>query len=85
MTTNEAGIIKGEVPKPWYAAYPVQRSAAATVTREALLSWMEKGKVAGKDFVLVDLRRTDFEVRYFAYNTLNVPARSNTILNDAAC
>ena len=32
------------------------------MTRETLLSWMQEGKVAGKDFVLVDLRRTDFEV-----------------------
>jgi hypothetical protein len=50
-----------------------------------LLSWIEKGKLAGKYFVLIDLRRTDFEVRCFAYNTLNVPARLNAILNDAAC
>ncbi|KAF4636487.1 hypothetical protein G7Y89_g1599 [Cudoniella acicularis] len=61
MTTNDVGVVKGEAPKPWYAAYPVQRSTASTITRGTLLSWMKKGKVAGKDFVLVDLRRTDFE------------------------
>jgi hypothetical protein len=61
MTTKEPAV-KEEPAKPWYDDYPIQRNVASAVTREALLSWMEKGKVSGKDFILVDLRRTDFEV-----------------------
>ena len=62
MTTNQCAIASEEQPKPWYAAYPAQRNIASWVTKQTLLSWMEKGKIAGKDFVLVDLLRTDFEV-----------------------
>lgn len=62
MTTNQNFASSDEQPKPWYATYPAQRNAASWVTKQTLLSWMEKGKTAGKDFVLVDLRRTDFEV-----------------------
>jgi hypothetical protein len=51
-------------PKPWYTAYPTPQITASSVTRETLLSWMKDGKRAGKDFVLVDLRRTDYEVSF---------------------
>jgi arsenical-resistance protein 2 len=62
MTANQSISTNEEQPKPWHAAYPAPRNAASWVTRQTLLSWMKKGKVAGGDFVLVDLRRTDFEV-----------------------
>jgi hypothetical protein len=62
MTAKQPVAANEEQPKPWHAAYPASRNAASWVTRQTLLSWMKKGKVAGKDFVLVDLRRTDFEV-----------------------
>lgn len=60
---------KVETEKPWHAAYPAPKNTAASVTREVVLSWIQNGKTAGQDFVLVDLRRTDFEVRgkYFEY------------------
>lgn len=45
------------------------------MTRETLLSWMQEGKVAGKDFVLVDLRRTDFEGGTIR-GSINLPAQS---------
>lgn len=47
---------------PWHAAYPAPRGAAPSISREELLQWIREGKQAGKDFVLVDLRRTDYEV-----------------------
>jgi hypothetical protein len=47
---------------PWYAAYPVAKSNPPAVLRAELLQWFKDGKQTGKDFVLVDLRRTDFEV-----------------------
>ena len=64
-TTNDPGIVTDEAAaaKPWYAAYPEPRTVTSSITRQTLLSWMKKGeKLAGKDYVLVDLRRTDYEV-----------------------
>ena len=49
-------------PPPWYAAYPAPKSQPAGMTREAVLGMM-KDSVAGKDYVLVDLRRADHDVR----------------------
>lgn len=48
--------------QPWHAAYPAPRNTADTLPRHELLQWFRDGKQPGKDFVLVDLRRTDFEV-----------------------
>jgi hypothetical protein len=64
MTANagDRTNLKIEADKPWYAAYPVPQTSASSITRESLLSWIKDGKRAGKDFVLVDLRRTDYEV-----------------------
>jgi hypothetical protein len=47
----------------WYAALPAPKTTARSIIRTHLLSWLKKDKVAGKDFILVDLRRTDFEAR----------------------
>lgn len=51
--------------QPWYAAYPTPRHAPpGSLTREELLRMMKAGdSVAGRDFVLIDLRRNDHEVR----------------------
>ncbi|KUJ18911.1 uncharacterized protein LY89DRAFT_582268, partial [Mollisia scopiformis] len=56
-------------------AFPAPKMAAFMVTRSALLSWMRKGKVAGKDCVLVDVRRTDFEGGTI-HGSINLPAQS---------
>jgi arsenical-resistance protein 2 len=54
---------------PWHAAYPTPRTVAASVSRQELLQWFRDGKGVGRDFVLVYLLRTDFEVRSHAlYN-----------------
>lgn len=50
--------------EPWYAALPLPKTTARSIPRSHLLSWLKKDKEAGKDFVLVDLRRTDHEVNY---------------------
>lgn len=47
---------------PWYAAYPPPRTTAASLSRGKLLQWLQNKKQPGRDFILVDLRRTDFEV-----------------------
>ena len=62
MATNEPTRIGTEAEKPWHAAYPAPNTTALVITRENLFLWMQQGKLPGKDFVLVDLRRTDFGV-----------------------
>jgi arsenical-resistance protein 2 len=47
---------------PWHASYPAPRTVAPSLPRQELLQWFREGKRAGTDFVLVDLRQTDFEV-----------------------
>lgn len=47
---------------PWHASYPAPRTVAPSLSRQELLQWFREGKRAGTDFVLVDVRRTDFEV-----------------------
>lgn len=56
---NLAGAVPDELP--WHAAFPAPKSTAAGLPREKLLSWLLEGKVPGKDFVLVDLRRNDYK------------------------
>ena len=52
---------------PWHAAFPAPKSTAPTITREEVLPWIKERKAKGPDapvdFVLVDLRRADHEVR----------------------
>jgi arsenical-resistance protein 2 len=48
---------------PWHAAYPAPRIVAASISCLDLLGWFKEGKKIGKDYILIDLRRTDFEVQ----------------------
>ncbi|KAG9229910.1 Rhodanese-like domain-containing protein [Amylocarpus encephaloides] len=75
MATINPSVGEPAADKPWHAAYPAPKTTAAVITRESLLSWMLDGKVAGKDFVLVDLRRTDFEGGTIR-GSINLPAQS---------
>jgi arsenical-resistance protein 2 len=47
---------------PWHAAFPAPKSTVATISRSDFLESIKEGKKAGKDFILVDLRRNDHEV-----------------------
>jgi len=65
MTQNEPGASNPPIrpEPPWYAAYPAARNKdPATISRLDLLALIKQGKKPGKDFILVDLRRTDHEV-----------------------
>ncbi|KAE8351244.1 Rhodanese-like domain-containing protein [Aspergillus coremiiformis] len=62
-------------PTPWHAVYPAPKAIAATLSRQELLQWFRQGKRPGKDFVLVDLRRIDFEGGTIR-GSLNLPAQS---------
>ncbi|PQE10391.1 arsenate reductase (Arc2) protein [Rutstroemia sp. NJR-2017a WRK4] len=75
MAASNLSVSESAAEKPWHAAYPAPKSTAAVITRESLLSWMQEGKLAGKNFVLVDLRRTDFEGGTIR-GSINLPAQS---------
>jgi arsenical-resistance protein 2 len=49
---------------PWYAVYSTPRhTQPGSLTREELLGMIKSGdSLAGRDFVLIDLRRNDHEV-----------------------
>lgn len=47
---------------PWYAAYPAPKSEVVTISREEVLELLKSTPPEKRDFVLVDLRRNDFEV-----------------------
>ena len=53
-----------DVATPWHAAYPPPlNKTPAAMTRQAVLEMMKDGKnIAGKNYILIDLRRTDHEV-----------------------
>ncbi|KAJ6167921.1 hypothetical protein N7497_000764 [Penicillium chrysogenum] len=51
------------------------KGAAPSISREELVQWIRDGKQAGKDFILVDLRRTDYEGGTIQ-GSLNLPAQS---------
>lgn len=51
-------------PQPWHAAYPAPRnSQPAGLGREEVLAMLKAESSSPRDLVLVDLRRTDHEVR----------------------
>jgi hypothetical protein len=51
------------VVPPWHAAYPAPRIAPATIRREDVLDMIKQSaETSSRDYVLIDLRRNDFEV-----------------------
>ncbi|KAK3681343.1 Rhodanese-like domain-containing protein [Podospora appendiculata] len=65
-------------PAPWYAAYPAAQSEVVTISREEVLAMLQNldGKSEdARDFVLVDLRRNDFEGGTIR-GSINLPAQS---------
>ncbi|CAN9164047.1 unnamed protein product [Alternaria alternata] len=62
---------------PWHAAYPAPRNSQPEgIRRENVLEMMKHGeKKAGKNYVLVDLRRNDHEGGTIR-GSINLPAQS---------
>lgn len=49
---------------PWHAAYPDPKADVVFLSREDVLALLlDPQAVAGKDYVLIDLRRNDHHVR----------------------
>jgi hypothetical protein len=64
-TTNEGFTAPPVEEKPWHAAFPVPSSTPARVEAEELKQWVDaKPELDGRDWLVVDVRRTDFEVSY---------------------
>ena len=59
---------------PWHAAYPAPKSQPPSMTREAVLEMMASD-AAGKDYILIDLRRADHEGGTIR-GSINLPAQS---------
>lgn len=49
---------------PWHAAFPAPKASTDAISKEQFLAWLHEGKTCGLDFVLVDLRKNDYEARY---------------------
>lgn len=63
MTTETKAGAGPSDEAPWHAAYPEPRTKdLPKITREQLLERIKQGEKSGKGFVLIDVRRTDFEV-----------------------
>lgn len=61
---------------PWYAAYPAPKSEVVTISRDEVLGMLKATPVDKRDFVLVDLRRNDFEVNDGHHPNSTPPVRS---------
>lgn len=49
---------------PWHAAYPKPKNTApGSISRSELMERLNRGEQPGLDFLLIDLRRNDHEVR----------------------
>ncbi|KXJ86163.1 Rhodanese-like domain-containing protein [Microdochium bolleyi] len=60
---------------PWHAAFPAPKTTEpGAVSREEMLELVKSG-TAGKDYVLVDLRRNDYEGGTIK-TSINLPAQS---------
>ncbi|KAK9390161.1 Rhodanese-like domain-containing protein [Lipomyces mesembrius] len=73
--TDDPHKVRSQIESPWHAAYPDARTVAASITRLELLKWFREGKMPGRDFVLIDLRRADHEGGTIR-GSLNFPAQS---------
>ena len=52
----------------WYDAYPKPRNQSPTILeRNELLARFQAGEKPGVEFLLIDLRRTDYEVNLFMF------------------
>ncbi|KAK5289427.1 hypothetical protein LTR99_011258 [Exophiala xenobiotica] len=57
--------------KEWHEAFPNPRNQSPdAITREDLLERLQKDQKPGVDFLLVDLRKTDYQSLYYSLPTL---------------
>ncbi|KAK1964604.1 Rhodanese-like protein [Colletotrichum sublineola] len=70
--------VSGETP-PWWAAFPASKAKAPEIEADEVIGLLEAQDAAGRDaprdFLLVDVRRNDFEGGTIA-TSINFPAQS---------
>ncbi|KAL7942071.1 Rhodanese-like domain-containing protein [Trichoderma barbatum] len=74
----QAATVAMDAPEtPWHTAFPAPRKQEpGTMTRREVLKMMnDRESVAGKDYLLVDLRRTDHQGGTIR-GSINLPAQS---------
>lgn len=80
VASDASSVHKGE-EKPWHAAFPIPKasledSTLSSITVSALRDKMKiQPDLNGRDFLVVDVRRTDFE-NAFIRGAVNLPAHS---------
>ncbi|KAK2059744.1 hypothetical protein LY76DRAFT_592055 [Colletotrichum caudatum] len=66
-------------PPPWWAAFPAPKAEAPEIDADEFMGLLEAQAAAGRDtprdFLLVDVRRNDFEGGTIA-TSINFPAQS---------
>lgn len=78
LTMTSTIHVSDAVPPPWHAAYPAPKTEAPSITRDAVLKMLRNGhNAAGKDFVLVDLRRADHEVCMVMSSSKYIPKENH--------
>ena len=66
-TNEDTTVNNNTTPPPWHESFPSPRNTEpSAITREELLSLFRNDQQPGRDFLLVDLRRTDHEVSQHA-------------------
>lgn len=61
--SNEPNPQHAATDSPWHAAYPTPKNESPeTITRQDILGLLRAAENPQKDFVLIDLRRTDHKV-----------------------
>jgi len=63
-----------EGQQPWHSAFPTPSFDSKRISAAELVTVM-KEKVSGKDYIVVDVRRSDFENAFIA-GAVNLPAHS---------
>ena len=59
-----SGTKRMEGDLPWYTKFPAPRSKPRSMTDEQVAQFVkDPEKLVGRDYIIVDVRRTDFEVR----------------------
>ncbi|KAM3515848.1 hypothetical protein MY11210_000619 [Beauveria gryllotalpidicola] len=78
MSTDANAPPSGEAP-PWWAGLPEPQAACETIENSEVMALLEKTfagpKHAKRDFLLVDVRRTDWDGGTVA-TSINLPAQS---------
>lgn len=58
----ESKVMASEAP-PWHAAYPKPIRTAESISGAEVLEKFNRGEQPGREFLLIDLRKNDHEVR----------------------